>query len=393
MVTVDRLGLAIRNDTVGAVALHGESIAWAASAPFEGTAGLESVIADLLGRAGPQRWRRTRVTVAIGPSRCQTRQISGLPPLRDARVASSLVRENVGRFFLRNGVALTAGLAVSARDGAWWCAAFEEPVVDALRTVCHRGGVRLEGMVPTITVLPAAIQGAAITWRDGPVTIGARYADTRLTEARRLVAGAAYEAVEVCGALSALGPEAAAYADAYAAAVTSSFQGLPALLPDAVARSGDVPRWRFAAALVSASAAVTMAVGAPGLAATYSAVRSERESKRLEIEARGTLEDAGELVQFRAALTEYAGLTVSARSSASRLLAEFATALPDSSAIVSFRIDSTGGQVALLAPLAATVLSRLERARIVGNQQIVGPITREKVDGQERERVTLRFDR
>jgi hypothetical protein len=392
VVTVDRIGLAVRSDAVSAVAMRRGAIAWVASASLPDASALESVTMELLRNTPRGRWRRVYVVAAIGPTWCQTRRLSGLPPLRDAAVAAALVRENIARFFLRNGAPLLSSTAVPGPDGAWWSAVFDEPVVAAIRSVCEGSGLRLEAVVPTVTILPALIGTDRVIWRDGETSVLARFRDGRLLECHR-TRQAPDAPPQLPGALTTLGSEAGSYIDAYAAASLDDREHVPAYVPGAEAKSSRVSRWRLVAAATAAGVTAFGALVSPGALALVGAARAEAEAAHLEAAARQPLADEADLARVRAALAEFDALARTSARPSTHLLAELARVLPDSAAIVSVRLDSAGGQVVVLASRAATVLARLERLRIVANPRVTGPITRERVDGHDRERVTVSFER
>lgn len=388
-----RIGVGVRADAVSVVAVDGEEIVWAGAGSFDNVGDLESVVVDLLKQVPRPRWGRIRAVTAVGPSRCQTRAIVGLPLVSDATVATGLVRENVSRFFLRNGVPLTTASAVAAGDGAWWSAAFEDPVVGVIRSACARSRIKVEAFVPAIAVLAAGIPATEIVWRDGAVTTLSRFDGGRLVACQRVRGEADARSDPFASALDAFGAEASVYVDAYAAAVCQPLRGLPALPGTADAERGATPRWRLAVATLSTCAAALAALVGPALQTRHAAGQAQREAVGLERTARQALTDEADLARFRGALAEFSGLAASSARPVTRILSTLARSLPDSSALVSVRVDTAAAQVVVLAPRAATVLARLERSPLIANPRIIGPITREKVGGREAERVTVTFER
>ena len=394
MVSVTRLGVAIRAGSVSMIALRDDAIVWAGAGSFDELSELESTLVELLKQVPLSRWIRTRAVAAVSPSRCQTRAVVGLPPVRDAAVASALIRENVSRFFLRNGVPLTTARAIATKDGVWWSAAFEEPVVDVVRSACAKSRIKVEAFVPTIAVLSPRRSTSEIIWPDATVTTLARFDDGRLIECQRIGgdAGAAHNAL-VPTALDALGAEAPFYVDAYAAAIPRSLREIPTLSGTTQADRDTVPPWRMTIAALAACAACVAGFLGPPLHARFVAEHAQREANRLERIEKQALVDEADLARFRAVLAEFKGLATSSTRPVARLISTLASSLPDSAAIVSVRVDTLTAQIVVLAPRAATVLTRLERSRVIANPRIVGPITREKVAGREAERVIVRFER
>lgn len=393
MVSVARVGLGVRTNSVSIVAVDGDDIVWAGAGSFDSVDELESIVVDLLKQVPRPRWRRAGAVAAVSPSRCQTRPIVGLPPVRDAAMAAGLVRENAGRFFLCNGVPLTTASTVVASDGTWWSAAFEEPVLGVIRSACAKSGIKVEAFVPAIAILAGAISSKEIVWRDGDVTMLSRFDRGRLVECRRINREASADSVPFARALDAFGAEASVYVDAYAAAVRKPLRDIPSVPGTTDAERNATPRWRLVVATVSTCIAATAALAGPPLQARYAADQAQRETASLERTARQALTDEADLARFRGALAEFSGLAGSSARPVTRLLSTLASSLPDSSALVSVRVDTATAQVVVLAPRAATVLARLERSPLIANPRIVGPITREKVGGRDAERVTVRFER
>jgi hypothetical protein len=60
-------------------------------------------------------------------------------------------------------------------------------------------------------------------------------------------------------------------------------------------------------------------------------------------------------------------------------------------AIVSLRVDSTGGSLVIIGQRASAALSSLEKVDAVRSSRLVGPVTRELVAGREMERASIHF--
>jgi hypothetical protein len=388
-----RLGLAVSDAAVRLLGLRDGVVVWAAESEWDGAVGLERAVTALLIQAPGRKWRRHLVRATIGPSRCQTRLIEGLPTLTDPRVVTALLRENVSRFFLRNGVPLVTSDAVRGAGDTWWGTAFEEPIVDALRRAGAQCRARIEIVVPTIAVIPSLTDATELCWRDGNTTILARVRDGRLLEAHRLAEHLEqpHSLPESIAALAALGTSGVSYLDAFAVAREARSDRWPALVPGRVERDRPLPRWRLLTAAAALGVALLGAALAPGLRARTAAMRAERELARLTPIAGPALNEESELRKFEGAMAEYGRMRRSAERPMTRFLAQLAALLPDSAALIALRTDSAGGQLSLLGPSIAGVMARLERWPLISSPQIVGPITREMVEGRERERATVRF--
>lgn len=390
MVAADRIGLAIGQDTIRAVGLSRGVVVWTGSAIFDDAAALEAAARELL-LAAPRKRRRPRLVVAVGPSRCQTRRLSGIPVIDDDATVTGLVRENLSRFFLRNGIPLATGRAARGADGAWWAAAFEEPVLCALTAVARDTRMRLEGVVPALTLLPEAVKNAELVWRDGDLAVGVRYEGGRLAEVRRIAEPPPPHALELASGLAALGADAATYADAYGAVVTDDLRELPGVNPGAADRRASVPRWRLVSVGFVLLLSMVAALLAPVVETTRTIRRAERQVAELAQPAREGFAAEADLALFRSALAEFASLSRASAQPTSRLLAAVAGALPESTAVIGLRVDSAGGQLVVLANRAASVPSRLEATELFAAAEITGAITREVAGGRERERATIRF--
>lgn len=381
------VGVELGRDIVRAVALRrGEERPYWAAEVAVGPDGVEAALRIALAQLPRRRLRRTVAIVAVGPAACQMKRITGLPPV-DAVTAAGIVRENAGRFFLRNGQPLVTSDTVLATTGDRWAAAFDEPVVAAAGLACRIARVRLAAVVPAVAVLGVASDTERLGWRDGDVCAEARFVAGRLVEARRRAASAAAAPPpDPVPSLLALGWR---YAAAFGAAMVP-LDGAPAYRPRAGASAEPVSRWRRAAAITAAGVALLAALLTPVLRYRRAEAASRAELVRLEAAARVAAAEAAELSRFEGALTEVAAFAAG-RTVHARLLAELTRALPDSSAIASLRVDSTVAHLVTVTRRAQTVLAALERSRLIAGAEIVGPVTREIMAGRDLERVTVRF--
>src|SRR6185437_1632003 len=81
------------------------------------------------------------------------------------------------------------------------------------------------------------------------------------------------------------------------------------------------------------------------------------------------------------------------RGRVTRLLAALSESTPDSTAILTLRVDSAEGALTVIAPQVASVVPALEEVRGVFSPRIVGSITREVIAGVQLERASIRFRR
>jgi len=384
------LGVGIGTDRIRAVAVRGGAVAWAGEAELGGDPA--TALAELLATAPLPRWPRASVALALGPTRAQLRRITGLPEVADERMLTQVVRQGAGKFFLRNGKPLVTSRVKVVGLGEVWCAAFEQATVDALTAACRAAGLAVRGIVPAVAVLDRALAGGRLAWRDGDVRVEVeRDADGTLEAIRRTrvapdaTMDPADEAAPV-PALARIGPHAAAFADAYGAALLRRGEPL-ALAPR---DEGAPARWR----LPLAAAAVCVSLAAYAVLPVRAAHRAEaaalaRLARVQAGRAAATQADEGER-RVTAALAEVAAFD-SARYAQTRLLADINRALPEGSAVVVFKVDSAGGSMVALTPRASAILGPVERVAGIHGTQIVGTVTHEVVAGRPVERVGIRF--
>ena len=73
------------------------------------------------------------------------------------------------------------------------------------------------------------------------------------------------------------------------------------------------------------------------------------------------------------------------------LLGALAEALPDSSAIVTLRVDSAAGSMTLLSTSAASAIPRLAAVDVIAEPRIFGAVTREAIGAAQLQRIAVRF--
>lgn len=387
------LGLGIGRDAVRAVALRGGRIAWAlervrADEPLARTIGL------VLAEAPLPRWARPRVVAAVGPSHAQTKRLVGLPPVQDAARLGGIVRESASRFFLKNGVPLVTTCRQAA-DGAPWGAALEQPVLEAIEEACRTRRVRLEAIVPTVSVLGRIADDPSGTgrtrWRDGELLVDLTFEAGDLMMVRR--AGDAPDLTsDECARsamLGVLGPDGSRFADALGAARVR-LDTVPAWRGRRDPQSAQASGWRLALAATAALGAGMASLAAPGVAASF----AERSAMARLTELAPTRRDIAfaerEFVKLTSALSEVAAFD-QPRYPMTPLLADLTRALPDESSLVALRVAREAGNLVALTPRAAAVITKLETVPGIEGAEIVGPVTRELLAGKTLERVTVRF--
>jgi len=385
------LGVGVAAGRIRAVAVRGGAVAWAGEAELGDARDIGAALGELLASAPLPRWPRPPVALALGPALSQLRRITGLPQVADERLLTQVVRESAGKFFLRNGKPLATTRVRVVGYGEVWCAAFEQPLVDALAAACRAAGLTVRGIVPTVAVLHRALEGDPLAWRDGEVRVEVeRGDDGELAAVRRTRAPASTgnDGQTPVPALARIGASAASFADAYGAALLR--RGEPLALEPRQGEGAGPPPWRLPLAAAALAASLAAAAVLPVRAARQAERGALARLARVSTASAAAREaDAAER-RVTAALAEVAAFDHD-RYAQTHLLADLNRALPVGSALLSFKVDSAGGSVVALTPSASAVLGPLERVPGVRGVQIVGAVTHEVVAGRELERVSIRF--
>jgi hypothetical protein len=159
------LHLVVGDATVHAEARRGNRAVWAGAAEYATYDDLEEVIARLAA-APAERCRRLRVILRCPPARA--RILSDLPPVRERELAS-LVANQAGRFFRRNGAPLVtdATWVPNGTGRVTQAAAAEEPLVLAIlagaaEAGLHVDSIAVDGMSPDLQLLPTVERAARV---------------------------------------------------------------------------------------------------------------------------------------------------------------------------------------------------------------------------------------
>lgn len=341
---MDRIGISIDPDAVRAVVVRGTGIVWSSEAPVRDPHALPAEIAALVASVPRTWWRRRDVTGALGPCAAQLKRISGLPVNANDRALSDAVRISASRFFLTNGSPLLTS-SIVRRDGELWCAAAGEDVATALADACRAARIPFRGCVPA--------------------------------------------AAATAGVANVLDPDEARFAEAYAAAVGGARS--PFLIdPDAATRTRR-SRTRLRALLAAcAGFALFGVLLGPGVRAV---VRERDARARLHSLSAQSAAPLAAMREFSAAseVVRRADAFASSRRSTVTLLGSLSQALPESTAIISFHVDSTGGTLIALTPVGNTILPDVSRAAGIVSAEITGAVTRETVAGAPVQRVVTTF--
>ena len=384
-----RIGFAVGSDALRMVGVDRGRVLWAGETPLHDSRPIEAALGELLGTVRLPRWPRPRAALAVGPARAQAKRLDGLPPLLGAAALRDLVRENAGRFFLRNGIPLltTAGLVPG---GETWGGALEAPVVVEMGSACRRHRIALTHVLPAAAVLGRALDGERVVWDDGDARLEIVRKGAREVTVRRGRADGQAELPRASAPLERLGEGAWRFADAYGAAVSGRDEPLALRLDRVETGQAPIARWRLVLAGAAAALALVAALLAPSVAARLAIRRAEATLAALAPRRAAAANAATDLERVTGALADVAAFAGRARS-ATGLLATLTAVLPAAAQLVSVQIDSAGGTIVALAPHAEQVVDRLDRMPQLAAAQVVGPVTREYVGSVEKERVTIRF--
>lgn len=392
-----RLGIAITRTAVRAVLMRRARIVWHGEVDRIAGESMRASLERLLATVPMGRAFALRVTVAIGSSHSQLKQIEGLPSMKQTKhrpLLSRIVRENSAAFFLRVGSRMVVSDVDRRADGTNRAAAFDADIVDELLATLKKRRIQRVSLLPHVAALAPLLPAGTHRLTEDDIALEVTTADGgRIQHVRRFAdrdASIQLEVLPAVGvAISAIGPE---YLAAYGAATVASrapFAWRPE--PDAQ-RTLLFGRVRVMAAslmLVTAAVAVLVAPGVRGrrtvarVSAELATSRGRQiEAARVEGVLRSVSGSLDRIERFRAA-----------RGETTMLLGAISEALPESTAMLSLRVDSLEGSFTALTPHAADILSELSQVDRVMNSRIVGSVTREN-QGQARvERATIRFRR
>lgn len=384
------IGLAVGSESVRAVLLRKGAVVGTAEMHGPGC-DIGDTVRELLARAHLRSWMRPDLSVAVGPAFCQTRRIRRLPPMRDRSALDRIIAENVDRFFLLNGNPLLTGRCLPVGTGEAWAVAFDEPVIRLIEQACRSAGVRLRLIAPTLAILGFVFEDGPIRWIDGPIAIEVMLADGRLSSVNRVrpeLASTEADRPPPRQALGRLGDAASRFGDAFGATLIGVNDGLT-LTPRGAEGDGRTPPWRAAVSWTALGLAGVGAMIGPGLMADREASKAAERVASISDDRQTAAIAERELLRFNTALRELAAFN-SSRTSATLLLSTVAEALPERSALVSFRMEAAGGSLIAVTPRASELLAALETAGIT-EPRIVGPVTRETVGEHQLERLTVQF--
>jgi hypothetical protein len=385
------VGIEIGACAVRAVFVQSGTVRWHATAPLSDGDTLEQTLTNLLA-AAPRSVRRRSVTVVLSSVWVQAKPLAGLPSVKPIRVANELLQYNEHAFFLATGrPRVLLGVHVEP-DGTPWGAAFDAKTLEAVFHSVRSARLRLARVVPLTVALSAVWPEEPITWRDGDAMFRLDSRGPGLRCPERVLTCDAPERVTLPAILRSLGDQGGAYLGAYSAAIA------PRRLPLAwwpSASSSHARRRRTIARLVGCTA-FAAAAGFAALAPNLRALRDSSTSMRQLVELAPTraelLRDESDLRRVTAPLDRVATFTAE-RGNITRLLASMSRAIPESTALLTVRMDSIEVAFTAISPHVADVLPALGAMDGIFAPRIVGSVTREVVGGAHVERAAFRFRR
>ena len=356
-----RLFLSVAANHCAVIAVSGTRIEWQATATGEAAHDSVRELEKLLRSARIPRWRRPQVVLALWPDRSQLRRLPGLPHGQSSSVLDALVRENAGRFFLRSDEPMLISRAVPGADGSHWAAALDAPVVDAVRGALRGVGLRLDVVVPALSLVSAPLMGFQATRSNGLLQLV-----TRVPMAA---------------------PDLADVEEVVCSLALADLSHAPVLAPETLQHPSGRQRLVSGAAVAAAIGAVILA---PGLGALHAASKAERDLREIAPIAEGPLGAQAEALSFASALAEFDSL-YGRQTPRLAILSELTRLLPDSAVLLGVQLDSSQGRITVLSPRTTVLLEALETAHTMSDARLVGPVTREVVGTRMLERAAIMF--
>ena len=353
-----RIGVAIDAAELRAVLVESGVVRWHATTRLVAAQSANDALRDLFVGA-PSAARRARTTVVLSREWVQAKPLPGFPAVKSARLASQLLRQNEQSFFLATGRTRTIVDLHVAADGTPWGAAFDTGVLDEISRGATSARLKLVRVAPLVVALSALDASG----------------DARAP-----------------AALQPIGEDAASYLGAYAAAFA------PRRLPLAwhpPSHRRHPRRWTIAGravAYAALSAAAAFAALAPAIRAARSSRDLERQLEELRPRQAEVQRTQLELTRVTDAMNRIAAFSAH-RGEVTRLLATLSRVIPESTALLTVRIDSVDGAFTAIAPRVADVMPTLVTENGIVAPRIVGSMTREVTGGAQVERAAFRFRR
>lgn len=390
MVT-SRIGVAISRSVLRAVGIRRGHVVWTHSVSRSRDCAVSLDIERLLGERPAVLGRRIRLVAVIGAAESQLRPLAGLPNVKRTEL-DLLIAQNADRFFVQAGGRPRISAPHIDEEGEVWAAAVPEDVVAEIAKVCRSTRIVCDGVVPVAAVLHHLCINEVepeVVWVDDGIRLRLIHRAGRPKTVIRERAESE-EVLISCQSLELPDDVDQSFAAAFAA--TRVRRGNAFVIAvntrDVVQRAR--ARVRMTAWISIAAAGLVIAAWVPG---AQSELRAERARKGMAALARKEHElriAERELAQATATINAINAFDASRRS-ATVLLGELSLALPDSTVITTFRLDSTSGALTVLTAHAPATLDALSTIPGIARTQLAGSITREMSAGRELERASIRF--
>jgi hypothetical protein len=385
------LGIAVSRSSIRMMLVRGKEVVWHACASVDGQApgdALDALLATLPVAARPGALMSPRVVLAVGAGYVQVKRLEGLPATDDQRMLTTALRLNSAAFFLRGSARLIISDVDHRPDGSNWSAAYHGDVIDELVEALRRRRMPKLQTIPAVVARARLLGAGAHVSDDDGVRLEVVSSARGIVTSIRRVASDTTETV-LPPALADIGAE---YLDAYAAATAGSTVKLSWRPPPEPRHARRMDAFRFALAGALLATTLTAALIAPGMRAGRDAISATTELDRYELLARESGRVRVELSRVSAQLDRIDRFQ-KARGKTTKLIGAISAAIPDSTAVVTLRVDSVEGSFVVLTPRAADVLSELASTDGIVSPKIAGSVTREMQGSARLERATVRFRR
>lgn len=387
---ISGIGLAVTHDTARVVAVKRGRVVWAGEAALSAETDPRGAIARLLRRAPGRRWPRRDVRAVVGPHASQVKCVSGLPPITDSEAISRIVRENVGTFFLKNGVPLVTTRVRLLEAGTVLAAALDRPWLATIQDACRSAGLRLAGVAPTALGLAGSLQGSRVEWTDGVLTLELERSNGSPMAIRCRPGGTLGVLSQPVEGLATLGDQAVRYADAYGALTIDRRDPL-VLAPGEYGDSGFLRARRSLLLPGALTLASVVALTLSPLAAALIGARARRHVVEIPAQRRDAASlTHSELQRVTGTLREI-GAFAESPTPASRTLAGVARVLATGTVVRSFSLDSISGQLELLTQDPTSALAAVKRLPDLNSVAFLGPMSRQTWAGRDVQRVVITF--
>jgi hypothetical protein len=386
-----QLGVAIDAREIRAVWLRHGTPSWHARAPLRNARSIAEAFETLFATL-PRPLKRARVSIALSPAWVQVKALNGLPPIKRTHVLNQLLRENQRAFFLWKGAQYVVVDVDIHPDGEVWGASFDKEMLDEVAQCLRGRRMRLGRVVPAVSAIGAILPRQVVRWRADDAVFEIQTGENGLTRIERPAEAVGQDPGSLPQSLRNLGLDGAHFLDAFAAAVA------PRRLPLTFRPQSDAARLRIWSRVVHATMGLALA-GTAGLAAFAPGLRASAFVRDSRMELSGARETQSEFAQNQAELRRVTQTLAriasfdAQRGAIPRILGALSQAIPESTAFLTFHVDSAEGSFVAIAPHVADVLPELVSVEEVSGPRIVGSVTREVIGGARVERAAFRFRR